>query len=198
MRPEDVRLSIVIPTIGRPSLYKTLHSIYTGGISAADEIFVAGDGPRGAEAEIIVRAFSSRMPVSYLELPLRQTVGHSQRNHFMRIATGTNLMSIDDDDVYTPGSLTRVKHDIARFDGKILIYKMKSMTRGKPFDLLWKEQKILVGNIGTPMIVVPNDKAKLGMWGERYTGDFDFVESTVRNYGEQNVEWIDYILAEIY
>lgn len=198
MKLEDVTLTIAIPTIGRPSLYSTLHSVLTGGIGKGDQVFVVGDGKQ-PEAERIVRNFTDRMPVAYWEMPAnRKSPGHPARNFVLKRTATSHFMTIDDDDVYVPGSLSKVKLDAAKNDGKILIYKMRGVLRGQPYEELWRVPQVSIGNVGTPMIVVPNDQAKLGTWGDCYEGDFDFFESTARNYGHENIVWLEDVIAEIY
>jgi glycosyltransferase involved in cell wall biosynthesis len=194
----EVRLTITIPTLGRPSLYKTLHSIYLGGVSSLDKVIVVGDGPQ-PEAVRIVGAFSDRLPIEYYETVERRVIGgHPQRNFSMEFSTGTHLMFIDDDDAYVPGALTVVRKEVSKHDGKVLIFRMRGMSKRIGYNVLWNTIELKGGNVGTPMFVVPNEKGKLGRWKEGPCGDFFFIESTVEKFGADNLVWIDEVIAEIY
>ena len=46
------RLSIIIPTTGRPSLARALASLAPAGIGPEDEVIVVGDGPEAFDAAL--------------------------------------------------------------------------------------------------------------------------------------------------
>jgi glycosyltransferase involved in cell wall biosynthesis len=192
----SVRLSIIIPTCGRPSLYATLHSIVVGGVSKFDQIIVVGDGPQ-PEAQRIVSTFIGRLPFSYHETAPHHAVGHPQRVFGMTKATGTHLMFMDDDDVYADGAIDLVRREVSTDPGKVFIFRMKGLAKRLGYDLLWSEKRVGIGNIGTPMFVVPNVPDRLGKWTYEYAGDFAFIESTVAKTGEGAVEWREDVIALI-
>ncbi len=74
---------------------------------------------------------------------------------------------------------------------------MESHTPRHPWGTLWKNQVPSLGNVGTPMMVAPNVKSKLGLWGNRYEGDFDFLESTLAYYPEGAL-WLEDVLVDVY
>jgi len=49
------------------------------------------------------------------------------------------------------------------------------------------------------MMVVPNDKARLGSWGERYEGDIDFLTTTLEKWPgkDLSVVWREDVLADV-
>jgi hypothetical protein len=49
--------------------------------------------------------------------------------------------------------------------------------------------------IGGHCLVTPNIKGKLGAWGERYGGDFDWLVSTLAHWPE-GPAWNDEIIAD--
>lgn len=51
-----------------------------------------------------------------------------------------------------------------------------------------------LGDIDGDCLVVPNVKARLGEWGLRYDGDFDFITSTLAHYPEGPV-WHEAVIA---
>ena len=54
------------------------------------------------------------------------------------------------------------------------------------------DPQVRQGNIGTPNLVAPNVPGKLGTWGTRYEGDFDYIRSTLQHYPAGPV-WHDVI-----
>jgi glycosyltransferase involved in cell wall biosynthesis len=195
------KLSVVVPTSGRPSLYETLVSVLRAGLALQDEVIVVGDGPQ-PEAREICDFLRKRFPkLTYMELQSRaNNFGHEPSNHGYRAAVGTHILRMDDDDTYVPGALGAVRRAAAANPDRILIFQMRSAARRHLYDVLWKEQTIALGNVGTPMIVVPNLPGRIGSWGPVYCGDFDFLTATVAKHpdGESGVVWCKEIIADIY
>jgi hypothetical protein len=92
-------------------------------------------------------------------------------------------MFIDDDDVYTPGALRKVRNAIADHPGRILVFRMD--IGGK---LVWRRKQpyLREGNVGMEMVVIPNTHGKLGTFAPplRYRSDFDFIAETVALQGQ--------------
>src|SRR5262249_48456121 len=107
------------------------------------------------------------------------------------LATGDYLVFGDDDDAFFPDTRKAIVA-AARIDpGRPLMFRMIDPNGA----IVWVDEKIRMGNHGTPMFVVPNDPKKRGRFGNRYEGDFDFVQSTLAKYtnndytGESMVVW---------
>jgi len=192
------RLSIVIPTCGRESLARALESLPAAGLSKADEVLVVGDGPQPA-ARAIVSAFSS-IPVRYFEHGPTRMVGAAQRQFAMRNATGTHLCFLDDDDIYVPNGLDAVVAEIMDAPDRVLLFKEESKTDRHPWGIVWKDREVRCGHVGTQGIVVPNVPGRLGIWGNRYEADYNFLRSTLDLYPDRDraVVWVDRIIAQLY
>lgn len=184
----QIKLSLIIPTIGRP-LLKRLISQVVAQLDSLDEVIVVGDGP-SPEASEQLRGLDSR--IHYHEHGPTRCWGHEQRNWAMTIATGTHLMFLDDDDELLPGALGVIRATARKYQDKILIFRMH---HGR--SVLWIAPRIYLGNVGTQMFVVPNVPGRLGTWGSRYEGDLDFLKSTVSAYPnkENDVIWREEITA---
>jgi glycosyltransferase involved in cell wall biosynthesis len=191
-----IKLSIIIPTCGRPSLYETLYSILHAGIEDTDEVIVVGDGMQ-AESRRIISCFESRLPVVYYETASTRCVGHFQRTYGMSVAHGTHLMFIDDDDAYVHEALKKARLVATYYPGKIIMFRMKGVSKRIPYNVLWSEPVLKFGNVGTPMWVVPNITSKMGRWEERRGGDYEFIRGTVEKFGPGSVVWREEIIAEI-
>lgn len=110
--------------------------------------------------------------------------GHPERNFAMPYARCAWLAHIDDDDWYVPGHRALQAQAIAEIPGHRpvpIIFRMQ-FTSGLTF---WKEglfdpkvpgrPLFKYGNIGTPMVLMPNIPAMLHPFDEDYGGDFAYI-----------------------
>lgn len=177
-------ISVVIPTLGRPSLAATLESC-----AGADEVIVVLDTSRGATRESL-----PPMPPDsiFTEGAFGVTGGHAGRVHGIRCATGTHLAFMDDDDVYAPGAFDAMRD--AACDAPV-IFRMDHYTHG----VLWWEPVIRFGNVSTQQYLIPNEPAKLGNWTPHAPGlpepggDYTFIKECSENFG--GVVWRDEIVS---
>ena len=103
--------------------------------------------------------------------------GHEARNRMMHRAKGDAILFMDDDDTYVAGAFEIIREKFAGDPERIHVFRMHYFA-----EILWRTEKVENGNISTQMFVVPN--GPLGRWTDRYQGDLDFLESTVRLLGE--------------
>jgi glycosyltransferase involved in cell wall biosynthesis len=195
----DIKLSVIIPTCGRETLVRTLQSLIPAGLRSYDEVLVVGDGSQPAVGPIVLR-FHPLLDLRYFEHGPTRMVGHAQRQYGMSQATGTHLLSIDDDDVYLPGAISAVHEAIRKNPDRVLLFREESRTPRHPWGIIWKDRQIRQGNVGTRCVVAPNVHGRLGTWGNRYEGDYDFIRSTVDLYPDRDagVVWVDRVIAYLY
>jgi glycosyltransferase involved in cell wall biosynthesis len=98
--------------------------------------------------------------------------GNRARNRMMPHATGDGLLFMDDDDIYHPAAFEVIRAAFAEDPERMHVFKMR-YPDGRE---LWKVPELVCDNVSTQMVCVPN--MRLGVWGDRYAGDFDFFEST--------------------
>lgn len=180
--------SIMIPTIGRAMLDRVLGQLAPQ-TADGDEILVVGDG-RQPEAQEMASRHGGR--VKYMEHGPDHCWGHPQRNWAMPLARGSHLMSMDDDDESLPGALSAVRAAVAAAPDSVHAFRIHH--KG---GLIWAERAVYMGNLSTQNFVVPNVPARLGRWGRRYEGDFDFIRSTLDLHpdGDATVVWHEDIVA---
>lgn len=162
--PPPVRLSVIVATKGRDTLARTLVSIAPQ-LRPGDELIVQCDDSGD--------------------------VGATPRTAGMRKATGTHLLFMDDDDVYTPGALDVIRAAVLAEPGRVHLF---GLTSGQGWSLPHGDREVRVGNVSTQMIVAPNDPKRLGAWGARRTGDADFILSTLAHYPD-GPRWHDAVIA---
>lgn len=180
MKPPGI--TVITPTIGRPTL-AALRDELLPQFEKDDEWLVIADGEIPA-----VRTMTEGHPqVRCFERKHQGCWGHHHRNWVMPQAHGTHLMFLDDDDRIAPWGLATIRKAIAEDPGKILLFK-SIWTQNR---IRWSTKEIKIGNVGTHMWVVPNQPTRLGTWGARWEGDYDFIASTVALYpeGPDAVAW---------
>ena len=179
-QPDDnVRLSFILATCGRTSIDRMLRSMEAQyALRPTDELLIVGSTETERRVQCNMRFITS---------PMGNDWGHTERNIGMGLATGTHLVFIDDDDTMTVGSITVIRNAVARSPDNPIMFRMVD-----PNGLvIWQNKQVRMGNHGTPQFVVPNKPNRLGTWGHRYEGDFDFVKSTLALYpnGEGDLVW---------
>lgn len=179
MSTGDLTISLVIPTISRPTLARALASMRRQEWQAGDEVLLVGDGPQPVACSLWEQF---RLPGRYLETPAPLGYwGHGPRNWIAenREATGRYLMALDDDDELPDQAVAIVRRILAESPDRPHIFRMT----GTPVvGDCWKVKEIREGNVGTPMLVAPNDPARLGRFAPRYGGDCDFIRGTCAFY----------------
>jgi glycosyltransferase involved in cell wall biosynthesis len=189
----DDSLTIILPTIGRPSLKAALDSI-SNQIGRYDQVFVIGDGqyPR---CQRLVDSYG--IQYAYFELPdgPHNDWGARARNFAIPLAKKGYISFMDDDDCYLPGAFGLIRRAIQEAPGKPFMFRMLHGTT-----ILWAREEVALGNVSTQMTVLPNQQDKLGRFTERYEGDFDFIQSTAGLYarGYDPFTWRKEIIAILF
>ena len=179
-------LSIVIPTLGRPTLERTLASC-----ADADEIIVAFDKSRGATDLPCVTPSNAKI----LEGSWGITGGHGGRQEGIRHAAGTHLAFFDDDDEYTAGAIETMRD--AACDMPV-IFRVRHYQHG----IIWRDPNIWFGNVTTQQYVVPNRPELFGEWTPirpdwpQPGGDCSFIQGCAERFG--GVVWRDDVIAEMF
>jgi hypothetical protein len=152
-------ISFIVPTIGRPSLHDTLASIET---RTGDEILVIGD---------LIEVDDPRVRV--VQCSPGQDWGARERNFATPFACGRYIAHIDDDDIYAPGTRDLMADAIEQTPDRPVLFRMR-FPNGI---VLWQEPVLRCGNVGTPMMLIPNMPMMLGTWGSFVGGDCHFLET---------------------
>jgi hypothetical protein len=179
-------ISFIIATLGRLSLARTLASIEAW---PGDEVILVGQvdrvvpPPTFAQAGIAVRTVSC---------PPGGDWGSTERNLATPLAHGRYLAHIDDDDFYVPGHRALMAAAIATAPDAFTIFKMQYPSGGQ----VWQDEIIRWGNVGTPMMLIPNVPAKMGRWGERQDcGDLHFLQTM--GWTPPELVWREDVIARI-
>lgn len=189
----DPTFTVIIPTREphRP-LERTLLSITHQELVPGDQVIIVGDiydGPL-AQTEALVTA----MHYEYLAHDAGQHYwGNPQRNYALPYARGDYLLWIDDDDIFTKHAFAIIR-DVVR--GLPRPCPVLFRFRAADGRILWQDHTVRLSWIGGHEFVTPNLPDKLGYWGNRYAGDFDFIRSTLDLWGgDQVVVWREEMIA---
>lgn len=150
-------ITVIVPTIGRPSLEAALTSVKAQ-LTDEDECIVVGSGEPRPEAQhlAVVNHFH------YCEEYTPSLWGADRRNLAMGLAKGTHLVFLDDDDVLAPRGLARVRREGRIHPETMLLFRVLhpagTYFGGKYGHRIWshREWGTNSGNVMTGCIVVPN------------------------------------------
>ena len=172
-----MRLTVITPTLARPSLCDTLASIAPQ-LHDGDEHLVIGDGAQPRAAEMC-----AEYGASYQDGPRTHNYGAAQRDVGMVLAQGDWLLFCDDDDTFTPDALATVRQVVVDNPITPHLFRMRYRAGGGS---LWRDEVVREGNVGTPMIVVPAGLV-LPAWSDghpvAYTSDHRFIQRVTYLYG---------------
>lgn len=176
-------ITFIVPTVCRQSLVKTLESIETW---PGDEILVVSDVRLNLHAQSFIM---NRPEIKCVHSDPGMDWGHTERNLAMPLATGRYLAHIDDDDVYAPGTRALMQDAIDNTPGRPVLFRMRF-----PNGLtLWHEPVLRCGNVGTPMILIPNEPARLGQFRPFVGGDCAFLEEM--RWERDEIVWRPEVIA---
>lgn len=168
---QKASLSIIVPSCGRPSLRNTLTSIAHQAVEAGDEIIVVGDGHQPIAEDLAKRGWG--IPCRYLTHGPTRNFGNAQRTFAQRIAHGTHVAFMDDDDIYTEDAFVKIRKALSKAPSEPHVFKVIAPWR----EVVWTEEEIIEqGNCCTVQLVVPNRREKLPEWPLRQGGNIIWME----------------------
>jgi len=175
-------ISFIVPTVGRPTLYRALQSI-TQQRAPDDEVLVISDSPEAAQVAAVAGC-------TFVECARGHDYGCAERTAGIAAARGQHLAFMDDDDIYLPGARQCMEDARATVPDKPILFRMVWNDC-----VLWRDPELREGNVSSQMMLIPNDKTKLGQWGHRYEGDFDFLASM--QWPASEIHWCPDIIAHL-
>lgn len=180
-----MKINIVIATIGKPSLIKTLKSIKPQ-MTDGDEIICMVDGKITPEIKKMWSDYGVGKLIGVTGP--HNDWGMAMRNLSKQFCDGDIICFIDDDDFYFDDALMTIREESAKTPHVPLLFQMIWKSGRVIFD----EKLVTCGNVSTQMIVLPR-ALNTELWGDRYEGDFDYIAATVDRYG---VRWVNQIICQ--
>jgi glycosyltransferase involved in cell wall biosynthesis len=184
-------LSIIVPTKGRETFERTLRSIR---LHRGHEVIVVSDGAVPLVRKIC-KDVQKDVPfdIRFFRSPKTENWGNSQRNLGMKKARGHWLMFIDDDDIYVPDAFKYIHKALSKEtsaqQATVHIFRMLDFQYKR--QVLWQRREPSVGNVGTPMLCLPNLEDFKGMWpdSQDYGSDQMFIQDTLNRWPENKITW---------
>lgn len=179
-----VTVSVVLPTLGRPTLERTLASC-----AGADQVVLVLDTAQGGTLPCEITP-----NVTFSKGNFGVRGGHAGRAHGISLATGTHVCFMDDDDEYVPGAFDLMREHAADVP---VIFRVDHDVHG----VIWRDPSIWFGNVTTQQYLVPNRPELFGEWTPiqptwaQPGGDCSFIEQTVENFG--GVVWREEVIARL-
>lgn len=171
-----------------------------------DRLIVIGDGERDVSGREIAEDFRPANMV-YVECQRPGSVfGNAQRDFGMQLALQTptptsHLMFLDDDDVWVHGALDVVREAISpiHWENAAHVFRARWGAGHHAAGVeLWADQEVRVGNVGTPMVVLPNRHYQASWWDANAGGiisDFGFLAPAIAECDD--VVWHDPVIATV-
>jgi hypothetical protein len=195
---DTFRLSVIVPTVSRPTLVRALRALTNQAWETGDEVILIGDGPQPVASNLLNQFVERGLPGRYVEMPRTANGGdwgHTPRNRAIdqRLAVGDYLVAADDDDAMAPDAIRRIRETLKLNPNRPHIFRQV----GPPEHTVWRYPKIERGNVSTATFVPPNVPGMLGRYTQHfYSGDHDFVKSTCDMYPNGPV-WCPEIIMHI-
>lgn len=179
-----MRLSVIMPTVGRETLFAAIRSVVSQ-LVAGDEVIVVEDTAHatGPPRLWFNHSFDDVRRVHVGHKLEGSVFGNAQRDHAMTIARGTHLLFLDDDDVYVPGALRTVRRAVGAAPGKANIFRAAWGPGHHAHGVeLWADPVVRESNVATPMVVLPNrvyEASWMGSNGLGVVSDFGFLSAAI-------------------
>jgi hypothetical protein len=190
-------LTCVIPTIGRPTLARTLDSLDAQSDCADLEVIVVADTFGGITADLEVardHVREERDPARYLWLEHDaglHCAGQPQRTLGGHAASAPWVWFTQDDNIAAPDALRVIRRAvIAQAHPRPLFFRWLSPWR----EVIWRQPYLTLGNIDADCLVLPRHITRLVDWGLRYEGDYDAAYRAWQ-IADGDVGWIDQVIS---
>lgn len=183
-------ISVITPTIGRDTLRDTAASMVPQ-LRHGDEWIIAADSDP-TFAQVIARQARELTPARVVLAEARDVTsvfGNAQRDIAIRLATASHLCFLDDDDVWNPGARDHFAAAADREPHMVHVFRARWSDGHHWQGVLWKEKRFMRGNVGTPMVLIPN-RPPLPRWmhwnSDGVVSDFGWLHAAL---GDQPLAW---------
>lgn len=173
-------ISFIVATQCRETIAATLASIECW---PGDEILVVSDMSLNLHMQSFVM---NNKYVKCMHHLAGNDWGHTERNFAMPYAKGDYIAHLDDDDAYALNHRVIMEGVLQKYPGRPVIFRM----RYKNGAILWRDKIVRVGNVGTPMSLLPNDPMNRGEFGSYYGGDIFYLESFAARAGYASEDFV--------
>ena len=193
-----VALSVITPTCGRDSLSAAVASIVDQ-LAPTDELVLVGDGEQ-TYARGLARVAREMTVARIVYLEAKDAVsqfGNAQRDAGLRVARGSHVGFLDDDDVYQPGALAAFRDAATSAPAAVHVFRAEwGPGHHAGGTVLWQEPVFRLANVGTPMVVYPRDRLPAWMRFNRHgtVSDFGWMQEAAHG---REIVWHEQLVATV-
>lgn len=182
-------LTIVVPTIGRPTLVNTLESIKRQALIPGDDVLIvydsfAKDAVNAAQTKAMVESYG----FTFIEHNGGYHFqGNPQLNHAINIAKTDFLCALGDDDIYVDGAIARLRKKLQ--PGRVVLFKFfitgfLTGLFGARF-LLWSDKEVRLANLSGCCMAAPVSALVPVNTELRMEVDYEWIRDTVKKSGRR-------------
>jgi len=186
-------LSVVIPTVGRETLERTIESLDAQPESAGLEVLVVAD-TFGGMTPALERAREKMQSTRHHWLEHDagyHMFGQQQRTYGSHVASAPYIWFSQDDNIAARDSLATIELAIDSLrKPRPLFFRFRSYWGEE----IWREPVLRLGNIDADCLVFPRRIARTVRWGLRYEGDFDAAREAFE-LADGDVVWVDEVVS---
>lgn len=153
----------------------------------ADEILVVSDGPQPKVKQVVDAFALLGVNIKYIEGPETGFWGYAQRELGLKLATKDYIIYLNDDDRYFPGAIRRMREEIKRAPGDLFCCLMYDSKNNWVYGTQHRIEQDYIGDV---MLIMPNDKTKLGWYTPGRIEDLLFVKNILTHF-PKGLHWID-------
>lgn len=186
-------IGVFIPTIGRPELKNMLLSLKDQ-LKGNDTIYIAIDGKQyRPQVTEIINSIDFKCNVVIFNVPKQLgNYGYSIREKYHKELNTDYIMFGDDDDIYLPDAISKIRKQIDKMQGLTLFF-FRIWFR---FDLktaYWQFPRVEIGNSSMQNCVIPNITELLPSFGTNYNADTFYNVQLAENFemAGLNVKFVD-------
>jgi len=165
-------IHILIATIGKESLFPLLEKLKTQ-MKEEDYLTIVFDGIQYSKNYEKVKEVCSYFKCHTNIIVEQKNLGfwgHGIRNKHKNLS-GDFVYHIDDDDMVLDNTLDTIKK-ICTDNRFVYIFKIML----KDSSIIWKQRKVILGQISTQCGLIPTSINKMGYWKLVYGGDYTFYK----------------------
>lgn len=182
-----IRVSVIIPTLGRTCLPRTVLSALAA-MGPEDELLVVADGPSQAARLMMAELYDPR--TRYLETVVTHHIGTEQLDLGSEVATGDWLMFLPDDDLLPKDAVEIVKKAVEGRPG-VHVFACNMIHWGVVL-----KYSMVYSSVTGNQIVVPRLPFR-AKWADNpnYGADHTYLMNALKLWGQDEPIYHDEVIA---
>lgn len=192
--------TVVVPTLGRDTLWTTLDSIASH--SELCEIIIVADSFEMSDEKLTeIEDVANQYEAEYYEVNAgHHDWGSPQLQLGYKKAKGLYILNCGDDDIYEPYAFETIKYVLdMNFEVVPMMFRTvlhPSPVRGNEVPVvLWHLPALINKNITGQCLLLPNDQSKIGSWSDLV--DYGFICTSIDKW-DGKIVWRPEVISQCY